>query len=302
MLIELVVLLGGHVLLGAHPQRRSGVENLFSFGLGFLGGELDRQADVVGMRLHDFAQAMFLGELGLVLAQVQHDGRAAPGAFGQGDGEAALAVRRPTPRLARSSTPARHLDLVGDDERRIEADAELADQRDVAAPAFDVLWAVLMAVALVLGKLLGERGRAGSRDGAEVIDQVLARHADTVVGDGQGARLGVGLQYYLQFGIVGGERRVGDRLIAQPVARVRRVRDQLAQEHFLAAIQRVGDDLEELGDLGLEGQGLSTGLLSHGVSFAAVVDCRTSVAGRDMECPRPVHNPVRYQRGRRLYK
>ena len=65
-------------------------------------------------------------------------------------------------------------------EGRIEADAELADQRGVA-----------LAVATAsshegLGARLG--------DGAEIVDQLLAAHADAVVGDGQG--LG---------GLVGGE-------------------------------------------------------------------------------------------------
>jgi hypothetical protein len=44
-----------------------------------------------------------------------------------------------------------------------------------------------------------------------------------------------------------------DRLEAQLVARVRRVRDQLAKEDLLVGVQRMGDEVQDLLDLGLEG-------------------------------------------------
>src|SRR3546814_6246134 len=41
-------------------------------------------------------------------------------------------------------------------------------------------------------------------------------------------------------------------LVAQPVAGVGGVGDQLPEEHLLFAVERVGDDVEQPADLGLE--------------------------------------------------
>ena len=68
-----------------------------------------------------------------------------------------------------------HLDPVGDDEGRIEADAELADQ--------------LRILLLVAGQALEELGGARLGDGAQVRDRFVAAHADAVVADRQGAGL-----------------------------------------------------------------------------------------------------------------
>src|SRR6185437_6920835 len=52
------------------------------------------------------------------------------------------------------------------------------------------------------------------------------------------------------------QRRLVERLEAQLVAGVRCVRDQLAQEDLLVRVQRMGDEVQDLLDLGLEGKGL----------------------------------------------
>ena len=66
------------------------------------------------------------------------------------------------------------VDLVGDHEHGIEADAELADQP-------------LAQAVLVFGaaNLVEEGARAGIGDGSERRDQFVASHADAIVGDGQ---------------------------------------------------------------------------------------------------------------------
>ena len=70
-----------------------------------------------------------------------------------------------------------------------------------------------------------------------------------------------------RFGLVLVQRRLVERLEAQLVAGVRRVRDQLAQEDLLVGVQRVGDQVQQLLDLGLEGKGLFVhGSLSGGRS------------------------------------
>ena len=66
--------------------------------------------------------------------------------------------------------------MVGHHEGGVEAHAELADDVGGVLPAV-----------LLLGQLLLELEGAAAGDGAQVLLQLLLRHADAVVGDGQGA-------------------------------------------------------------------------------------------------------------------
>ncbi len=96
-------------------------------------------------------------------------------------------------------------DLVGDHERRVEADAELADQA--------------LRRLRVLGLLdLGQQaGGAGLGDGADQVDDVLAAHADAVVPHRQGPGRLVDLQRDVQVGGVGFEVGVGEGFQAELV-------------------------------------------------------------------------------------
>ena len=88
-----------------------------------------------------------------------------------------------------SSSPSRNDgDLVGNDEGRIEADAELADQVRV--------------LGLVAGQRREEFPGAGLGDGAEVFDGFIAAQSDAVVGDGDGARRLVEGNADLEIGVV----------------------------------------------------------------------------------------------------
>ena len=60
-----------------------------------------------------------------------------------------------------------------------------------------------------------------------------------------------------------GESGLGQRGVAQPVAGVRRVRDQFAQEDFFFAVQRVRDDIQQAADFRLKGTGFGSGFDSH---------------------------------------
>ena len=60
-------------------------------------------------------------------------------------------------------------DLVGDDERRVETDSELADQ--------------LAVLGLVAGQVLEELARTRAGDGADRLAHLLAAHTDAVVAD-----------------------------------------------------------------------------------------------------------------------
>jgi hypothetical protein len=63
-----------------------------------------------------------------------------------------------------------------------------------------------------------------------------------------------------RFGVVLEQLGLVERLEAQLVAGVGRVGDQLAQEDLLVRVQRVGDEVQDLLDFGLEG----VGVLAHG--------------------------------------
>ena len=105
---------------------------LRGFGsLGAVGGELDRQGDVIGVGLDDGAQALRIEELVLPFLQMQRDGGPALGALGVCHGELPGAIRAPTPGVRVAGLAARHHNLVGDDEGRIKADAELPDQAQI---------------------------------------------------------------------------------------------------------------------------------------------------------------------------
>src|SRR3546814_1600411 len=67
---------------------------------------------------------------------------------------------------------------VGDDERRIETDAKLADQLRIAT--------------FVFGHGIEKLARTRTRHGAEILDQLVAAHADTAVVDAECARRLVG--------------------------------------------------------------------------------------------------------------
>src|SRR5262249_30401 len=84
------------------------------------------------------------------------------------DRKRALAGGGPLPRFLAPGMTGEHVDAIGDHERRVEADAELADQRR-AFPALRRFDAI--------EERLGPR----MRDGSEPLHHVLAAHADAVV-------------------------------------------------------------------------------------------------------------------------
>jgi hypothetical protein len=206
---------------------------------------------VVGVLADDGLQLPGLEELGLLVAQVQDHVGAALGAGDRLQLVLAGALAAPAHALAlgRQAGAARfHRDAVGDDEARVEAHAELADQVGVL---------LLVALERAMNSrvpLLAMVPRCEAASSALMpmplsrIVMVLAAasnsHADLEVG-----------RVLVQRGVV-------QRLEAQLVAGVRGVRDQLAQEDLLVRVQRVGDEVQDLLDLGLEGMGL----LGHGWS------------------------------------
>ena len=85
-----------------------------------------------------------------------------------------------------------------------------------------------------------------------MVGQIVPVHADAVVPHGEGALGGVGRQDDLQLGVVAQELRLAQAGIAQPVAGVGGVGDQLAQEDLAMLVERIDHEVENPADLGLE--------------------------------------------------
>ena len=158
------------------------------------------------------------------------------------DVEAGLAVAGPLICLVFAGLARDDLNLVGDHEDGVEADAELADEVGVLAG--------------VAGELGEEVFGAGAGDGAEVRDEVFLVHADAGVGDGEG------LVGFVEFEV--DARRVdaiadeslvllvGEGEVAQLVERIGGVGDEFAEEDFRVRVERMDDQLEELAYFSLE--------------------------------------------------
>jgi len=99
-----------------------------------------------------------------------------------------------------------NFDSIGDDEGGVEADTELPDEGRVFL--------------LVAGQGFEELGGAGAGDGAEVGNRILAGHANAVVTDGDGASLGIRVDFDFQVGAVFQEFGVCNCRETQAIVRV----------------------------------------------------------------------------------
>ena len=197
---------------------------------------------MIGIGAHQRAQFPGLQIIACVFADVQLQGGAARRVGGgRLDAELAVAGRTPRPGFVVTSAAAGDGDAVGDDEGGIKAHAELTDQLGVDLVAS--------------GDAVEEPPRAGMRDGAQVLHQLVVRHADAVVADRERARVGVDRQIDGQFAVVGQQGGIVDGFEAQLLAGVGGVGHQLAQEDVLVGIQRMNDQLQHLLHIGLKGVG-----------------------------------------------
>src|SRR5690606_33696915 len=89
--------------------------------------------------------------------------------------------------------------------------------------------------------------------------RLLAAHSDAIVDDTDRARVAIMVDPDRKLRV--GAQQLGrvERLEAELVAGVGRIRDQLPQEDLAIAVQRVDHQVQELPDLGLEAQGLLFG-------------------------------------------
>ena len=200
--VELGILLVGDLRARPGPQRLLRVQGL---GRGHLGGcvvafSVSSSAGfggaglVTSMRMgHEMKSEYFLTSLadlrhrrvvvqvvlGVLGLEVQRHRRTLRRALDLFDRVRAGALGLPAGGVGLARLAGQQGDLVGDHERRVEADAELADQ--------------LFRRRRVLGflQLLPDLRGARLRQRADQVDHLVARHADAVVGDREGARFGV---------------------------------------------------------------------------------------------------------------
>ena len=160
------------------------------------------------------AEARFLEEFVLALAQFQPD-RGAPGvtvAFP--DGKLPRAVGYPAPGLILAGAPTDNLDLARNHKGRIESDTELTDGVQIRF--------IVLAVFLQIGR------RARPRDGTEVRDQRVAVHADAIVLNGEGSGVLIEGQANAQITVFAEPLGVAQGLEAELIHRIRGVRDQFS--------------------------------------------------------------------------
>ena len=258
VLVELVVVLILDLVLRALPDGHHAVQR-FQLGVGlvlglvvvarvlrlrllagFLAVHRDGEADVVAVLLNEVCKLVILEVLAVlvgigVVLQHQNDLGADVLLVSLGQGVALDAGGLPLPGRVSALCAGDDGDLFGHHERGIEADAELTDDVDV--------------IALVLG--LEVKG-AGPGNRAEVLLQLLLRHADAVIGDGQRAAVLVGLDVDFQVVLRDADGRVGQALEVALVAGVRCVGDQLTQEDLAVCIDRIDHQVKQLFALGLK--------------------------------------------------
>jgi hypothetical protein len=247
----------GDLVAGPGPQRLHRVQRLrLGDAHAVLGAALhrhpDRPADEVRVLLHDLAD-LPLGQVVRepVLAvgglEVQRDrGAGRQVVVGGADVVGARAVGLPQGALLGAGPAGAQRHLVGDHERRVEADAELPDQA--------------LRGRGVLGLLdLLQQGRGpGLGDGADQLHHLVPGHPDAVVADGQRTGVAVDLQGDVQIRGVGPRTGVGQRFQPQLVQRVGGVGDQLSEKDVLVGVDGVDHQVQQLARLGLELQRLDT--------------------------------------------
>ena len=245
LFVELVVLFGRDVLLGARPDRVGLVHCFpvagFHHGAGLTAAffvtrvnefavfplflfHQDRQADVIRVLGDDALEFPGAGVIHGVIAQVQDDAGAALGPADGFDLEVTSAAADPAYALVGLQPGAAGFngDLVGNNKAGVKAHAKLANQ--LALFRHVGLLVAGQAGHEVLGTALG--------DGAQVIDGLLLAHADAVVRNRQRFGVLVKGHAYFQIGRIFIKRAVVERLKAQFVAGVGCVGDQLAQENL----------------------------------------------------------------------
>ena len=169
--IELVIGVLLHLLGRLTPDRRALVDYPVC--------HIDGERDIVGVRPHDLLQPPRGSELLRIVLELDLDRGSALLLLRRFQAIGAVASRDPGPGLRlRTIGAGRHPDLVGHHKNGVEPHTELPD--DVVNPP-------------PLFQGLQERSDPRVRDGTQVLDKLLARHADAGIRDGKGMGVFVAL-------------------------------------------------------------------------------------------------------------
>ncbi len=95
---------------------------------------------------------------------------------------------------------------------------------------------------------------AGTRNGAKVTGEVIGIHTNAIIADGKRAQSFVRYQMNGVFRCA--QFRLGYRQITQLITRISRIRNQLAKENFLLAVERMHNDIKQTAYFRLKGLGL----------------------------------------------
>ena len=247
-LVELVVFLGRDLRLVALPNGHHGVDGLdglvlFPFGLCVLGC-IGRQrllalfryqhangvAHVVAVMQNQMTQTLFGQEFVVILfgrafLDGQNDVGTVRFALGRLNGVALHAVAFPSVRLIASECAGHNAHVVGHHKRRVETNAELANNVNVGT--------------LLLSVFGLERLAVGVSDGAQVLVQLVLAHANAVIGNNNSARALVEVHANAQLVFVNGGRFVGQALEVQLVHGIGRVRNELTKEDLFIRVNGV---------------------------------------------------------------
>ena len=168
-------------------------------------------------------------------------------AFGAGNGlgaEVTRATAYPAHAFAggQPCAAAFNCDFVGHNKARIKANTKLADELRIGF--------------LVASKPPHKVFGAAFGNGAQMLYGLCCAHAYAVIGDGDGFGGFVKAYTHLQIGLAFVQIRLRQGFKAQFVAGIRCVANQLAHENIGVGIQRVRNQVQQLGYFGLEGMGL----------------------------------------------
>ena len=256
LLIELIIFLGLHIRLLPLPDGDHGVQRLH-FHIGYLvrlvghtGGHLlrfgnghaDGETDIIGILLYQFPELPFLQKftvmliLGIIL-QVHDDLGTDIGLITLCNGVAIRAGGLPLIGGVAAELPGTDRHLIADHERRVEAHAELADHVSVLG---------------VISHLLLELVGTGGGDDAQIVLQILLVHADAVIRNGDGPGVLVDRQVDLE--VLPGQLHavIRQSLIAQLVAGIAGVGENLPEKNLLMGINGVDHQVQQTLGLRLE--------------------------------------------------
>jgi hypothetical protein len=202
-----------------------------------------------------------------LVGKVERDVRAALLPLGLLDGIAAVGGGLPLPGLLLAGLARHDGHAVRHHEGRVEAHAELADH---------FLVIDIPAVLLGLLELLEESLRAGLRDRADVLDELLLVHTDAIIGNRERMALLIRHEEDLEDVVPLEQIAVREALEMRLVDGVGSIRDELPQENLVIRVNAVNHEVKELLCLRLKFMCLfchsivSLSLRCHGSAAASV--------------------------------